>query len=211
MEPAGVRVEHVVHHNAVSLRRGAAFAGGIVNDNAGLHVVAKNAEINAVALVLHGVTLHPDAAGDRFFIHKNRRDAVENMPVGFLDVVRHKIFKRQHSHHIQVARSGDKIPFIGVFAGKLIADKVAAVVKRTPVHKVVGGALPAAGLHTADGAALLGGHYFGAHIGEGCSAAPERIKVAVPLKGFGGDFVRGEGGRVVVYRSVGLAAVFRNF
>ena len=86
-----------------------------------------------------------------------------------------------------------------------------AVIKRTPVHEIIKSTLPAAGLYAAYGAALIGGHNFGAYVGEGCSAAPKGVKVAVFLKCRNGNFLIGKGRFVAVDLNIRLAAVFWNF
>jgi hypothetical protein len=46
----------------------------------------------------------------------------------FLDVVRSHILKRKHTLDVQIAGTGDEVAFVGIFAGELEADQVAAVV-----------------------------------------------------------------------------------
>ena len=65
------------------------------------------------------------------------------MVAGLLDVVGHHVFKRQHALDIHVARAGDQVSLVGVLAGQLKADQVAAVVQIAAVYEVVFGILPA--------------------------------------------------------------------
>ena len=43
-------------------------------------------------------------------------------------IIRYQILKRQHALHIQVSRTGNKILRIGILAGKLIANKMTAII-----------------------------------------------------------------------------------
>ena len=210
MELPGTEVHHIVHF--LPGNRGgpgrAAFPGGIVDLYARLAVVDIDAEANLI--VLHGQPLHQNAAGDQLAAFKDRGDTIEDVICRFLYIVGHHVFKGEHPLHVQVARAGDEVAFVGVFAGELVTDEMAAVIEIFSVHIVVFCRLPAGGPHLPDAAALLRGHQLLSHAGIGHAAAPLRIQLAVMLKSGGGVIRLGEVRLVAVYGRIGLTAVFRD-
>ena len=109
MEFSGVGIEYITHDNAVRLGVFAAFACGIVNDDSGLYIVTKNVEIDAVAFVLNGIGLHPNAPCHKLVALKYGRNPIENMVARFFNIVSHKIFKGQHTHNVHIARARYKV------------------------------------------------------------------------------------------------------
>lgn len=81
--------------------------------------------------------LHHHAPGHQLDPRKHRGDPIEHVVARFLDVVGGEIFERQHSSDVQVAGAGDQVLLVGIFARKLKADQVAAVIQILSVYKVV--------------------------------------------------------------------------
>ena len=210
MEFPRAGVEHIVHFRAGRGRgfRKAALARGVVDRDAGLDVVGVDAEAHLV--VLHGLPFHQNAACDQLAALKHRRDAVEHVVAGLLDVVGDHVFKGQHTLHVQVARAGDEVALVGIFARELVADEVAAVVEIFTVHTVVFRRLPAGGLDLTDGPALFRGHQVLPDAGVGHAAAPQLVQIAVALEGNGGVVRFGEVGVVPVDGDVSAAGIRRD-
>ena len=218
MELHGAGVEHI---GALLLRRaagglsgngglghlltaGGAGSGGVVDGNAGLHVVGVHAEGDPFPAVLHAVGLHQYAGGHQVVPLKDGGHPVEHMVVGLLHIVGHQVLKGQHPVHVHVPGAGDEVLLVGVLAGELEADQVAAVVQILPVILHID---PAAGLHRTDALPVLGGHEIGPHAGVGHPAPAQRVQVAVGLKGVGGVVVLCKVRNIVIDRHIGIAAV----
>ena len=125
------------------------------------------------------------------------------------DVLRHLAFERLHDIGVQVARAGDEVRFVGVLAGQLKADEVAAVVERLVLHEVVEFLVPPGGVHLADVTALAGGHGVLAHVRLGRAAASEQVKRRVGLVAVRQVGLAREVGHVAVDLEVGQARVLR--
>ena len=113
-----------------------AFACGVIDDHAGLGIVGIDAEADAFAFVLHGPAFHQHAFGNQVIPVENGGGPVENMVFRFLHVVGHHVLKGQHALDIHVPGAGDQIFLVGVLAGELEANEVAAVIKIAAVHKL---------------------------------------------------------------------------
>ena len=129
------------------------------------------------------------------------------MVAGGGHIIRHLVFKGQHTVHIHIPGAGDEVFLIGVFAGELETDEVAAVIQALAVHEIVLVLHPAGGLHLADALPFLRGHQVHADAGLCDSAAAQAVQVAVIFIGIGGVFVLGEGGLVPVDDGVGAGTV----
>ncbi|MPN23880.1 hypothetical protein SDC9_171273 [bioreactor metagenome] len=139
--------------------------------------------MHAIAAVLHGFGLHLNAPCHKLGPLKNRRHPVKHMVPRFAHIVRHLVFKGQHSLHVHIPGSGNQVFLVGVFPCKLIAQQVAAVVKVFAVYKAVFHRVPAGGLHLPDFAPWLCGHGVRAYIGIGRAAPAQKVQGAVFLKG----------------------------
>lgn len=160
-----------------------AVSSHIVNFNARLDVISVDVETDSGAVVFDRVTLHLDATGHQFVALEIRSDPVQNMVAGFLHIISYHILKGQHTLHIKKAGAGDQIAIIGVLAGELITDQMAAVIQIHPVNQIViADRVPARWLDGADLAPGLGGHGLLADICEGYAAAAQTIQRAVGLK-----------------------------
>ena len=114
--------------------------------------------MEANGVVLHAGSFHFHPARHQLAVPKIRRDPVEHMMPSVADVIGNLIFKGKHAVYVEVAGAGDKIMLIGILAGKLKADQVAAVVEVLAVHAVIFRLNPSGGMDGADAAALLCGH-----------------------------------------------------
>ena len=186
---------------------GPALPGGVVDGDAGLDVVDVHVEAHALPVVLHAEGLHQHAAGHQIVPLKDGGHPVEHVVVRLLHVVGHQVLKRQHAVHVHVPGAGDQVALVGVLAGELEADQVAAVIE---VLAVVLHIDPAGGGHRADALPVLGGHQLRPHAGPGRAAAAQPVQLAVGLKGLGGVLVLGEKGLVAVDGHIGLADIGGN-
>ena len=187
-----------------SLALGPALPGGVVDGDAGLDVVDVHVEAHALPVVLHAEGLHQHAGGHQIVPLKDGGHPVEHVVVRLLYVVGHQVLKGQHAVHVHVPGAGDQVALVGVLAGELEADQVAAVIEVLPVILHVD---PAAGLHRADALPVLGGHEIGPHAGVGHPAPAQRVQFAVGLKGVGGIVVLCKVRNIVIDRHIGIAAV----
>lgn len=232
VEPLGIGVEHVVgllgrrvrtaYGRVVGPRprpalaclravlREGVLAGGVVDLDPRLHVEAVDVEAHARAAVLDRPRFHLHAARHELVALEDGRHAVEHVVVGLLDVVGHLVLEGEHPLDVEVAGARDEVALVGVLAGELVSDEVAAVVEVRAVDEVVLGDLPARGLDLADGAALLGRHGLFAHEGGVGAAAAEVVEGCVVLEGLILCFLLvGERGLASVDLDVRLAFVGR--
>ena len=212
MELLGAGIEHVGSLRG-GLRAGSALqpalAGGVVDLHPGLDVVDVDKEADALAVVLHTLRLHGHAAGNQILAVIDGTHPVEDVVLRLLDVVRDQILKGQHALHVQIAGAGDEVLLVGVLAGELVADEVAAVIEVLAVHAVILYRLPAGGLHLSDGPPLLRRHQVHAHAGGRLAAAAQLVQGAVDLVGIGGHLPGEEGGLIAVDLHIGFAGVGR--
>ena len=129
------------------------------------------------------------------------------MLVRLLYIVGHQVFKGEHPLDVQIPGAGDEVLGVGVLPRQLKADKVAAVVQRLAVHKVIFHALPARGLYRADLPPGLGGHQLPADVGVSRAAAAQAVQLAVCFKRLCGQLVLGKKWLVVVDGDVSLAGI----
>ena len=162
---------------------------------------------DAPALIFHGICLHLHASGHQFCACKGGGHPVEHMIPGGGHIVCHLILKGQHPLHVHVPGASDEIFFVGVFAGKLKADEVAAVIEAPAVHKIILVLHPAGGLHLADALPLLCGHQVHADAGLRDTAAAQTVQLAVILIGIGGVFLLRKGRLIPVDDGVSAGAV----
>ena len=181
-----------------------ARAGGVVDADARLDVVDIDVEADALPLVLHAPGLHQHSAGHQIVPLIERGDPVEDVVGGLLHIVGHQVLKGQHALHIHVAGPGDQVALVGVLAGELEPDEVAAVIK---VLTAVLHVDPAGGLHRADALPLPGRHQLLSHTGVGRAAAAQPVQRTVGLKGLGGIFLLPKEGLVVIDDHIGLARI----
>ena len=108
-----------------------------------------------------------------------------------VDVVEDLLFKRQHARFVEIARAGEEILAIGVFAAERPGDEVAAVVEALARNKVVALLVPSGGVDARDVAALALTERFGAHTGERFAGAAQAVEFGELLKAalFGGALV----------------------
>ena len=102
---------------------GPGLSGLVVDGDAGLDVVAVDAEGDFV--VLDGFGFQEHAGGDQVVPLKDGGDPVEDMVLREQDVVGDLVLEGEHAFHVQISGSGDQVLLIGVFAGELIADQIA--------------------------------------------------------------------------------------
>ena len=88
-------------------------------------------------MIFNRITFHFHASGNQLVALKNRRHLIENVIVGPVYVFRHHIFEREHTVHIHITRTGNKILLVGVFSGKLETDQMTSVIETLAVHKVI--------------------------------------------------------------------------
>ena len=142
-------------------------------------------------MVLDRLCLKAHAAADKFLLVVHGRDAIENMVARVVDVVEDLLFKRQHARFVEIARAGEQILAVGVFAAERPGDKVAAVVEALTRNKVVALLVPPGGMDTRDIAALALTERFGTHAGECLAGAAQAIELGELLKAalFGSSLV----------------------
>ena len=78
---------------------------GIIDDDAGLHIVDKHMEMDAFSLVFDGPGLHDDTAGHKDLSPIYRCYLIKNMVPCIADVVRHPVFKRKHADDVEIPGS----------------------------------------------------------------------------------------------------------
>ena len=127
---------------------GLVFAGGVVNLHMRLQVVAVHVEAQCLAVVLDRLRLEADTAADEFLFVVHGRDAVEHMVASVADVAEDLLFKRQHARFVEIARTGEEIFAVGVFAAERPGDEVAAVVEALTRNKVVALLVPTGRMDT---------------------------------------------------------------
>ena len=111
-------------------------------------------EAQGLAVVLDRLRLKARAAADKFLFVIHGRDAVEHMVARVADVAENLLLKRQHARFVEIARAGEEIFAVGVFAAERPGDKVAAVVEALARNKVVALLVPTGRMDTRDIAAL---------------------------------------------------------
>ena len=99
-----------------------AFARGVVDVDSRLNVVTVCVETHACSVVFYGQGLYLHAACNQVVVIEDGRGALKHMVARLFNVVGHLVFKGQHAFCVQIARAGDEIFRVGVFAGKLISD-----------------------------------------------------------------------------------------
>ncbi len=185
-----------------------AFPICIINADAGLHVIGEHAEGYARAPVLHGAALQQHAVCQQVIPVKDRRNPVQHMVFRLFYIVGYHILKGKHTFYIEIPGAGDKVLGIGVFAGKLVAYQVAAVVKVVAVHyAVIAHSMPAAGLYLADFPPFFRWHNVLANTGKGCAAAAQAVQLGVAFKGNLCIVVLREVRRIAVYLYIGRAII----
>ena len=128
--------------------------GGVVDLHVRLQVVAIYVEAEGLAVVLDRLRLKAHATADKFLFVIHGRDAVEHMVARVADVAENLLLKRQHARFVEIARAGEEIFAVGVFAAERPGDKVAAVVEALARNKVVALLVPTGRMDTRDIAAL---------------------------------------------------------
>ena len=93
-----------------------ALAGGVVDRDVGLQVVAVHVEADARAVVLHGRGFHMDPARHELVVLEDGPHAVDHVVARLLDITCDPLLKRQHALFVQVARTGDEVALVGVLA-----------------------------------------------------------------------------------------------
>ena len=143
-------------------------------------VAGKSVQVSAVA---------SKAGLDQTVVHG--RDAVEHMVACVVDIVEDLLFKRQHARFVEIARAGEEILAIGVFAAERPGDEVATVVEALTRNKVVALLVPSGGVDTRDIPALALTERFGAHAGKRFAGAAQTVELGEFLKAalFGGTIV----------------------
>ena len=136
------------------LSGGLVAAGGVVDLHVRLQVVAIYMEAEGLAVVLDRLRLKAHATADKFLFVIHGRDAVEHMVARVADVAENLLLKRQHARFVEIARAGEEIFAVGVFAAERPGDKVAAVVEALARNKVVALLVPTGRMDTRDIAAL---------------------------------------------------------
>ena len=186
---------------------GVAIAGGVVNFNSRLVVVAIHMEAHAITAVLHRPGFHLHPLGHQIVAAENGGHPVQHMVAGLLYVIGHQVLKGQHTLGVQVAGAGDQIAGVGILRRQLVADQMTAVIQVLAVHRVIFHRVPAAGPHLADLASLFRGHSLLAQAGKGHPTAPQTVQRRIGLIGRSALFVLGTKARlVVVQHHVGLSA-----
>ena len=112
---------------ATLVPQGLIAAGGVVDLNMRLQVVAIYVEAQRLAVVLDRLRLKAYATADKFLFVVHGRDAIEHMITRIVNIVENLFFKRQHARLVEIARTGEEILAVGVFAAERPGDKVAAV------------------------------------------------------------------------------------
>ena len=176
---------------SVLVSRGLIAAGGVVDLHVRLQVVAIYVEAEGLAVVLDRLRLKAHATADKFLFVIHRRDAVEHMVARIANIVENLLFKRQHARLVEIARAGEEILAVGVFAAERPGDKVAAVVEALARNKVVALLVPTGRMDARDIAALSLSERLGAYTGERLASATQAVELGEFLKAalFGGAIV----------------------
>ena len=156
-----------------------------------LQVVAIYVEAEGLAVVLDRLRLEAHATADKFLFVIHGCDAIENMVARVVDVVKNLLLKRQHARLVEIARAGEEILAIGIFAAERPGDEVAAVVEALAWNKVVALLVPTGGMDTRDITALALAERFGPYAGERFAGTAQAVEFRELLKAalFGGPFV----------------------
>ena len=96
-------------------------------------------------MVLDRLCFQTNATTDEFLFVVHGRDAVEHMVARVVDVAEDALFKRQHARLVEIARAGEEILAVGVFAVERPGDEMAAVVEALARNKVVALLMPSGG------------------------------------------------------------------
>ena len=147
-----------------------------------LQIVAIYVEAEGLAVVLDRLRLKAHAAADELLFVIHGCDAVEHMVARVVDVVEDLLFKRQHARFVEIARAGEEILAVGVFAAERPGDKVAAVIEALARNKVVALLVPAGGVDARDIAALALSERLGAYAGERLASAAQAVELGEFLK-----------------------------
>lgn len=127
---------------------GLVAAGGVVDLHMRLQVVAVHVEAQRLAVILDRLRLEADTAADEFLFVIHGRDAVEHVVARVADIAEDLLLKRQHARLVEIARAGQEIFAVGVFAAERPSDKVAAVIEALARNKVVALLVPTGGVDT---------------------------------------------------------------
>ena len=136
-----------------------------------LQVVAIYVEAEGLAVVLDRLRLKAHTAADKFLFAIHGRDTVEHMVARVADVAENLLLKRQHARFVEIARAGEEIFAVGVFAAERPGDEVAAVVEALARNKVVALLVPTGRMDARDIAALSLSERLGAYAGERLAGA----------------------------------------
>ena len=98
------------------------------------------------------------------------------------NIVENLLLKRQHARLVEIARAGEEILAVRVFAAERPGDKVAAVVEALARNKVVALLVPTGRMDARDIAALALTERFGAHAGERFASATQAVELGELLK-----------------------------
>ena len=142
-------------------------------------------------MVLDRLRLKAHATADKFLFVIHGRNAIEHVVARIANIVENLLFKRQHARLVEIARAGEEILAVGVFAAERPGDKVAAVVEALARNKVIALLVPSGGVDTRDIAALTLTERFGAHAGERLTSTAQAVELGELFKAalFGGAIV----------------------
>lgn len=182
-----------------------AVARGVVDANAGLHVIAKHVEAHGRTVIVKREGLHVHAARNKLIVLKHGLNAQQHASAGVHAVI-DPVLEGQHALGVHVARAGDEVELVGALAGELVANEMAAIVEVSAIDQVViAYGVPAGGLDHTDAAARFGGLRVRAYHRHGGAAATEAVEWRKLLCLRGGACLRQQGfsvGGVEVWRVI---------
>ena len=166
-----------------------ALAGGVVDGDAGLHVVAEDVE-RQLAVALHAAGLQAHAAADLLVAHEDGRGPVEHVVGRPAHVVGHRGLVGHHGPRVHGPGAGDEVALVGVLAGEAPGDEVAAIVQTLSIHAVILHRLPARGLDPADVLPLLRWHQLQTDVCISLTAAAQAVQLTVFFKNILRDLIK---------------------
>ena len=159
-----------------------AFSSCIINPNPRLHIVDKHMETDF--FIFHRSGLHNDSTGYQVIAFINRCHTVQDMMIRLMDIICYLILKREHSLHIKISCSCDKIFFIRILSGKLKSDQMRTIIQIFPIYTVILHCMPSRRLDHAYFPPFLSRHDLLTDIGISSLTAPQCIQIAILFKSF---------------------------
>ena len=157
--------------------RGLIAAGGVVDLHMRLQVVAVHVEAQCLAVVLDRLRLKAHTAADEFLFTVHGCDAVEHVVARVADIAEDLLFEGQHARLVEIARTGEEIFAVGVFAAERPGYKVAAVIEALARNKVVALLVPSSGVDARDIAALALTKRFESYAGECFAGTAQAVEL----------------------------------